>query len=447
MTWLAPAALVGWVFVSVALFTRLAPRRALLVCFIGGWLFLPITTFRLPGPLPDLNKLTVICAGALLGILFFDRAALLRFRPAWFDAPMAVWVLSPFMSSLANGLGVYDGLSAVLQKLLAWGIPYWLGRIYFFRVPALRELALAIFVGGLLYAPLCWFEIVVGPYIHLYFYGTLVGSLGDSLRFGGWRPPVLMEHGLMVALWMTTATVCGVILWFGDALTRWGRWRSAVLVIVLVITTIALKSVNAWLLLPFMVALLFVSVRMRRAWLVWGTAALVLIYLTLRASGLWNALEFKTLAAVVLPSKTESVAFRVVNEKQIGERARMQPVWGWGRWGRAYVGLEGGLPILIPDSVWIAAFGEQGTVGLVAVLGVLFLPPLLFSTSIPPAQWLSTGSAPVSACALVTFIFALDSMANAMLIPAFMLAAGGIVGWYVMTDRGAKSAAPSAVPE
>ena len=39
--------------------------------------------------------------------------------------------------------------------------------------------------------------------------------------------------------------------------------------------------------------------------------------------------------------------------------------------------------------------------------------------------------APVTACAFILFVFALDSMANAMLIPMYVIAMGGIGGWFV----------------
>lgn len=419
----------AWSVISIALFAKFAPRRAILISMIGGWLFLPIAVIPISGPLPDVSKATTVLAGILCGMLWFDRAAFLRVRPTWFDVPMLVWVLSPFLSSVTNGLGVYDGLSAVLENGLTWGIPYWLGRIYFFAAEGLRDLAWGFFLGGLLYVPLCWFEILNGPYLQFVIYGVYPDAAMDAFRFGGWRPIVFMAHGLMVALWMTAASVCGIVLFFGGILARCGRWHGAATVLVLVATTFALKSVNAWLLLACVMMMLVVSMRHQRARLIQGTIALIFVYLFSRVTGLWYAFEFGTLMTAILPDKKESVMFRLVNEIQIAERARLQPLLGWGRWGRAYVGREGGLPVLTPDSVWIAAFGQQGAVGLLAILAVLFLPPLLFSLRVSPRQWLLPEFAPVTACAFVVLVAALDSLVNAMLVPAYLVAAGGVVGW------------------
>jgi len=175
--------------------------------------------------------------------------------------------------------------------------------------------------------------------------------------------------------------------------------------------------------------MLLVSMRLQRAWLMQGTIAMIFVYLFSRVTGLWYGFELGTLIKAILPDKKESVMFRLVNEIQIAERARLQPLLGWGRWGRAFIGREGGLPVLTPDSVWIAAFGQQGAVGLLAILAVIFLPPLLFSLRVSPRQWLLPEFAPVTACAFVVLIVALDSLANAMLVPAYLVAAGGVVGW------------------
>lgn len=426
-------ALVGWIVVSVALFAKFPPRRAMLIAFIGGWLFFPVASIELRGLAPDLTKNTAILAGVLGGMLWFDRASFLRFRPTWFDAPMFVWVLSPFLSSWTNGLGVYDGLSAVLENLLAWGIPYWLGRIYFFQVDALRDLAWGIFIGGLVYVPLCWLEIVFGPQLHLWVYGATLGGVEDAFRLGGWRPIVFMEHGLMTALWMTGASVCGVVLFFSNGFARWRRYRGALAVLVLLVTTFALKSVNAWILTAFALGLVFVSVRLNRAWFVWGALSLGPGYLFVRATALWDGFILGMWVYEFAPEKSESVLFRLVNEIQIVARAHLQPLWGWGRWGRAFVAGQSGMKVLIPDSLWFLALGQQGFVGLVALVGILFLPPLLWSVRAAPARWLSQHIAPVTACALVVLVFAFDSFFNAMLIPVYLLAAGGVVGWFVET--------------
>jgi hypothetical protein len=240
---------------------------------------------------------------------------------------------------------------------------------------------------------------------------------------------VFMKHGLMVALWMTAASVVGIIWLLSGSLARWGRWLGAGAVLLLVITTFTLKSVNAWLLLTGTIALLLLSVWFRRPWLVWGAVTVIVSYIGARTLVGWRAFELAELVNVVLPGKRNSVFFRLLNEVFIAERSWLQPLFGWGRWGRAFITPGGGAGMLTPDSVWIGALGQQGFVGLFAVLGVLFLPPILFTLRAPPAEWLSTRLAPLTACAFVVLVVAFDSLANAMVLPVYLVAAGAVLGW------------------
>ena len=41
---------------------------------------------------------------------------------------MLAWCLTPFLSSITNGLGYWDGMSVVLEQLALYGIPYFIGR-------------------------------------------------------------------------------------------------------------------------------------------------------------------------------------------------------------------------------------------------------------------------------------------------------------------------------
>jgi hypothetical protein len=114
------------------------------------------------------------------------------------DLPMAVWCVCPMFSSLANDLGVYDGLSQSLEQTIVWGVPYWIGRAYFTDFKALRDLALGIVIGGLIYVPFCLVEMRFSPQWHTWSYGYFQHDFTQVFRFGGYRPVVFMEHGLAV---------------------------------------------------------------------------------------------------------------------------------------------------------------------------------------------------------------------------------------------------------
>jgi hypothetical protein len=424
----APIALVGWVPAAAALFRLVPPRRAVVAGFVAGWLFLPVITYRLAG-LPDYDKMTATVLGVLAGVLLFDRGRLRALRPRLVDLPMVAWCLCPLASSISNGLGVYDGASAVLAQVVAWGLPYAAGRVYLADAAALADLALGVVLGGLVYVPLCLLEIVAGPHLHALVYGSYPQALLQTMRLGGWRPPVFMRHGLMVALWMTAASL--IALWLGasGARARLGgipmRWWGAVLVV----TTVWLKSVNGWVLLGLGGALLWLTWRGRARWALLAVLLAVPGYVGLRAGGAWSGHALVAVTqATAGADRATSVAFRLHNEDLLAARARRRPLFGWGRWDRARVLDTATAALTVVDSLWIKAFGESGTVGVTSLLATLLLPVGVFWHRYALASWREPALAPAAVLAIVLVLYAVDGSLNAMVNPVYMLAGGGLAG-------------------
>ncbi|HET6323207.1 MAG TPA: hypothetical protein VFG04_00800, partial [Planctomycetaceae bacterium] len=180
MTILVPITLFGWVPCVLLLFMWLPPRRAVITAFMAGWLFLPAATFDLPG-LPDYSKMAATCAGILLAALVFDTDTLLSIRPRWFDLPILVWCFMPFVTNEVEGIDMYDSLSWSVNRMITWGMPYFIGRVYFTDAEALKELAVGMVIGGLIYIPICWFEIRMSPQVSRFLYGVEGGFSGTRL--------------------------------------------------------------------------------------------------------------------------------------------------------------------------------------------------------------------------------------------------------------------------
>ena len=166
-------ALLGWIPICLLLFAVLPPQRAVVIAVVGGWLVLPPTGIQFSG-IPDYDKVVAPVAGVLLGTLIFQPNRLLAFRPRWFDLPALVWCLCPFISSLANGLGTYDGVSASIANLERWTLPYLIGRLYFGDREGMRELAVGIAVGGIIWILPCLYEIRMSPVLLSKVYGIQV---------------------------------------------------------------------------------------------------------------------------------------------------------------------------------------------------------------------------------------------------------------------------------
>ena len=421
--------LLGWIPAVLVVFGLMrSRRRAVIAAFLFAWLFLPIAEYEIK-LFPEFNKTTATNIGVLCAVLLFDSERLFRFRPKWFDLPVVVLCFCPVISSLTNGLGAYNGFSDAFKEVVVWGVPYFVGRLYLDDVHAFRELAIAIFISGLVYVPLCLYEIRFSPQLHRVVYGYHQHDFAQVLRWGGYRPMVFLDHGLLVGMWMTAASICGFWLWLTKSLRQILGVPVGVLLAVLMGTTVLCKSTLAVLLLFVGVCALLIVRYFRRGWPITAIAAVSVAYVFLRALGLWQGSELVDAADRMFGGpRAQSLETRIENENLLAERARQQAVFGWSGWGRSRIKDERGRDISITDSLWIIKFGTNGLVGMTAFLAVLGLPVVLARRRVPPAFWLHPAAAPTLAVTTVLALWMVDLSLNAGIVPLFVAMAGGLVG-------------------
>ncbi len=423
------AVMAAWVPFVLLLFFITTPRRAVVISFVGAWLFLPVYGYSLPG-LPDFTKTTASGYAIMLGIVLFDAGRLVAFRPSIYDLPMLVWLLCPLVSAPMNDLEVYDGLSLSLQETATWGLPYFIGRLYFTDVEGLHDLALGIVIGGLIYVPFCILEARLSPQIHKYVYGFFPHTnWQQTKRWGGWRPNVFMQHGLMVGMWMGGATIVASWLWFSGAMKRLWLFRMWQVAVVLGATAVICKSSGALVLmmggLGFLVAMYMTGTRLVLAL----ALSVPVTYVTARVKG-WDASEIVDMVATVSVERSESVAYRVEAEVLLLERALEQPIFGWAGWGRNKVESQDDVRhSYATDSMWIIAIGVRGLVGLIGLGFAVVAPPWIMVRYVGPAVWRRPEYGAVAAIAAIVLINAYDNMFNAMLNPVFIIAMGGVMGF------------------
>ena len=428
MTILVPITLFGWIPVVFLLFLALPPRRAVIAAFLIAWLFLPIAGYSIKG-LSDYTKMSATCGGVLLATMVFDLDRLLAFRLKWVDLPMIVWCLIPMVSSLANGLGLYDGLSNVLNQTITWGLPYFIGRVYFFDLDGLRELAIGIFMGGLIYVPFCLFEIRMSPQLHNWIYGFHQPGFSQTKRFGGFRPMVFMQHGLMVGMWMCMTTLVGYCLFRAKVIKKLWGWPVSWLVLILGLTAVLCKSTGAVSLLLVGFGILFITKWLKTKVIFYVLVMIPLVYLFSRSLGGWDGRQLVSWAAnVTNADRAESMGFRFENETILSEKAMQRPFLGWGGWGRNRVYNDSGRDITITDSLWIITFGKYGLIGLAAIMGVLLLPVIIFFRRTRTGEWKQPAWGGAVSLALLILLYAYDNLLNAMVNPIFILCAGGLTG-------------------
>ena len=429
MTPFVPLNLYAWLPIVVFLFRWLPPRRAVLIAFLGGFLFLPQHAYQIP-ILPNYERITATCYGVIIGILLFDIDRLRNFKLGWIDLPMIIWCLCPFATSISNDLGSYDGLLAMLEQTAGWGLPYLIGRMYFNSLDGLRELAVGMFIGGLIYIPFCFYETVMSPQLHRMLYGFHQHNFGQSVRYDGYRPMVFLQHGLMVGSWMMSSGLIGIWLWRSKTIESIMGIPMKWLVMAQCVMVVMVKSTGAWVLMALGAMTLFISKWTRVAILVWLLILAVPPYLYFSASGDLDTEEVTAfIAENINPDRAQSLKFRFDNEEPLAAKARERWVFGWGGWARAAIYSKyDGSQQSVSDSLWIVAYGAYGTVGLVSIMAALLFPSIGFLISYPATHWSNKRLAPVAVIMVILVLYTLDNLLNDMRIALYILGMGGISG-------------------
>ena len=431
--------MIAWLPAVFYLFTRFKTQEAVVISFIVAWLFLPQQAgFSFPG-LPDYERMSATVYSILLATIVYDIQRFKNFNFSWIDLPMLVWCICPIFSSLSNDLGLYDGISESLYQAVAYGGPYFLGRIYLNNLASLRKLAIGIFIGGLVYVPFCLYEIRFSPQLHKIVYGYHGNpSFAQTIRYGGFRPTVFMQHGLSVGMWMMAATLIGIWFWKTGVIKEiYGihvRW----LVGILLVTFILTKSTGAYGLLLMGVIFLFMAWQFRTsiAFLLLICAMVFYLQQNVAANSHLTEQIVTTLSTVAPEERIQSLEYRFSNEEMLKEKAKEKAIFGWGGWGRNRVFDYDSDGLLVDasttDSLWIITFGKNGIVGLISIFASIFIPAISFALLCFPAQtWSNYKVAPAAAIAIIIVLYAFDCLLNNQFNPVFILATGGIAGLVV----------------
>jgi len=430
MTPLVPILMFSWIPVVLLLFSMLPARRAVLAAYLTAWLFLPQAAYSFAG-LPDYTRMSATTGGVFLAAMLFDMPRLTTFKFRWFDIPMGLFCVVPFFSSVTNGLGVYDGVSETLTQVITWGLPYLIGRLYFTDAQSIREFAVVIVIGGLIYMPLCWYELRMSPQLHNIVYGFYPHNWADVFRLGGWRPSVFMQHGLALALWMVLTSVVAMSLWASGAVRRlWGfnfGWFAAALCATAVLCKSSIAT--GWLVLAL-------GALACMKWLKWHHVLLFLIlaapaYMVLRGTNIVTIDMIMGPVDANVEARAASLRNRLVSEGPFVKHAMQRPIFGWGGWGRGMPKVDG--PIngfwIIPDALWTITISSRGLVGLVSLTLSMLLPAFLFWRRIPRGAWLTPAYGHALGLILMLIVSMLDFLLNAMLNPLVIVGLGAMTAY------------------
>ncbi|MFH7320735.1 hypothetical protein ACHHRT_09005 [Desulfurivibrio sp. D14AmB] len=431
--------LIGWVPFTIFLFSTLKPHQAVLVSVIGGWLLLPVFSYNFQG-IPTFDKHSAIALGLVLGGWLSGQRQKANFQWKIYDLPMVLWCFSAIPTSLVNQLGLYDGISGTFTKIMVWGIPYLAGRIYFTNHEALHDLCRGIVIGGLIYLPLCLYEIRMSPQLSNTIYGFFPHSFHQHARYGGYRPIVFMNHGLMVALWMAMATTVAFWLWRSRIVEQIKGIPMGFIVMALAITTLLCKTQNG-ILLMFLGCSLYYVYRYTKTSLPFTLLVLgIPAYLVLRITGV---IEMDNVASVMAHLVDErripSLLARLTQEDNFIRHTLNSPLFGWGTHQRNWpIDPETGRRVVRAiDPLWLINFSINGFFGLLAFLGAMMLGPwkVLGAMTNPTEKAADSMVIPL-ALSSVVIMFMIDCIFNGMINPVYIVSTGALIGWFLTQENG-----------
>ena len=160
--WFATLALLSWPVAALWLYQTRPVSQATLWTILGGYLLLPVgASVKLAEGIPQLDKISIPALAALAGCTFFAKRPL-RFWNGFglAEVLLLIYLISPFVTSELNtdpvlsgpalmpGVGVYDGLSAIVSQLL-FLLPFFLGRQLLRNSADIEEILRALVVAGL----------------------------------------------------------------------------------------------------------------------------------------------------------------------------------------------------------------------------------------------------------------------------------------------------------
>jgi hypothetical protein len=429
-----------WVLVSLIFFRRYPIRVAILLNFIGGWAVLPAGRYVhgndpywvLGNSLSTeffLTKATVTGFTGLLWVLAFDHKVFRRFQLTFWDLPMCMWCIVPLLSAIANPDRFGSGMEGEVYQVLAWGVPYVLGRLYFSDTASIRLAAKAFVIAGLLYVPVCLLEIWKGPQVYAHLYGYQPYRWVRAHRYFGYRPIGLLENGTQLGIWMATSALIAVWLWLRHTVDRILGLPAAWVAAILFVVTLMCQSGGSIILLIVLLPFVFVS---RRYFPRVCAVLLVLGILAFASLRLANVVSLRSLvqhntaahavASFLKKIGRRSLSARLARDERTVSLALEQPIlgsneWNWWR--------DSGLR---PSGLWLLAFGMYGLFGLLA-LEALQLIPIIRVVWFPFARSDIEDLNLRHAFVAVILMTAIDNLLNSAMILPLLLVMGGMSTW------------------
>lgn len=403
-----------------------------------GIFFLPErVAFDLP-LLPPLSKHSLPSLGALIALAVTAPQRLREGRLGrGFDLAVIGLMLAAFATALTNpeplqngpvhrqGLSLFDGVSLGIREFMIVGCPFLVGRLAIGTKEDIVALGRVLLATGLVYALLVAVEVRMSPQLHNWVYGYHAHDFAQTMRWGGYRPTVFLEHGLAVGTFALAVSVLAIaarkaklkVMGLPAGLT------AIVLLVALVLTKSTGSIATAALLVPS--ALLFRARTQGRIAALLGL--LVVAYPASKLAGVFPEKALFEWSRQINEDRAQSLKDRFDNDRILMDRASEKLSFGWGTFGRHRVYNEKGEDISVTDGYWIIQLGTRGLIGLFLSLLLLVGPLFAVARRIgviqdPRARTLMAG------ILLAHASFLLDLLPNGLYHPLPFFLAGALAG-------------------
>jgi hypothetical protein len=145
----------------------------------------------------------------LIAVIAAPRAF---FHWHWFDLPVVVYCLCPFVSGVLNDEPWVDSVWESAKEFSYWWIPFALGRFLLVTEQSRQVLCWVVLFGAAIYLPLALFEVFRGPVLAEWVTGQqFVGMQRGAGRPGGtFRPSVFLSTGFVLTMFYVWAVLIAV---------------------------------------------------------------------------------------------------------------------------------------------------------------------------------------------------------------------------------------------
>ena len=349
-----------WIPIATLLFAFLRPARALIIAYLVAATCLPVGTIPVEGFF-DIDKQRATAAAVLLGLVVFRTRELGYYRFCWADLWFALFCGGAILSSVSNGLGLYEGVSHAGARAIDFGTPYIAGRLCIRTKRDLYDVGRAVCIAAVIYAlPAVW-EWRMSPQLHTRLYGYVQHAFGQFHRWGFFRPIVCMRHALDLGMFFSIATLLSIWLWRVRQLRSFHGLPPYTLIAASFIGLLTCMSLGPWGLLMFWD-------KLRSRFVMLFPVLLAFAWMGARFQGSIHEQSLKQsvdLIATVAPDRAKALEYRLNSGSDVINSARQRTWLGWGRLG-------GGRPTDQTDNrrwqpidgLWLIVLGTTGVFGL-----------------------------------------------------------------------------------